>query len=68
MENLEKMSSTSEKMDAQSKIMVVRQKEVLEEQFSLEPKLEIMRTKTKILKKQVINIAKAYFIYCTLAA
>lgn len=52
-ENLVKLTSESEKMTSLSRLMVLKQEEVLGEQRRQEPMLKLMREKMKELQKQL---------------
>jgi len=55
-ENLKKISSDADKMTSMSKLMVIRREEALTEKRETEPKLELVRRKTKELQKLVCLI------------
>ena len=52
-EKLKRMMGDSEKMQAQSKVMELRQEEKKVEMADVEPKLDNLKQKTEILKKHV---------------
>ena len=52
-ENLREVSSSADKLVALQKLMVVRREEARQEQADIEPKLDLIRLKTKELQKQV---------------
>ncbi|XP_013413714.1 CDK5 regulatory subunit-associated protein 3 [Lingula anatina] len=60
-EQLKSVLSMSEKMEASKRLMVQKRAEALEEQRATEPKVGLIREKTKILQKQIEKeISKKY--------
>ena len=51
--NLKKLLESAEKMMLSSRLMVTRHQEAVQEEKSIEPKLDLIRTRTKELQRQV---------------
>ena len=52
-DSVKKFQEDADKMMSLSRLMVVRRQEALEEERSVEPKLDLIKTHTKQLQKQV---------------
>ena len=59
--SLKKIATDSEKMSSLSRLMVMRRDEALEEERTTQPRLDLIRRRTKELQKEVRIEARRYY-------